>query len=633
MLPPRFLWLLLPLSCWCGYMTAPRTAPKGQANAGQAGETADVPDPQVLAWGAELADAKASDLAKKLQALLAQPDSPEKAKRIRLICARWAELDPNGALAWCEANKGQGEYEIGSIRLRVLTEWALLDSDAAWKAIPEGKEGENDRIAVTHALLTEDPQIFMEWFRQVKLVAPDENPAWLQIAERHEKELLKIANELSQSSPEYEYYAERMFALVARVRVLRDPAGAVEWASQLEPESVRRFALSAALDLWAAKDPREVWQKLESGAVKGIERFGEEKVGQKILEQLFKEDPAAAMGLLQGAGGYEELSRRGAIAAVRSAFPALIASGQLKPVDAYRLIDSVKANHGVLALNTMSEVFRALPLDQLAAAAKAIAAEPAGDYRGAALGSIATAWLKQDPAAAQAFLAGIPDAGLRADAYAGSFETAGGGHLDPERLGLALANIPAADRAKAFADHLSRFGDYAQGVERGWWSGPKFQPEQIAPALKDLPPSADLNRSVTITAQEWGRSDPSAALAWANDLQDPAARRAAYAATFQTWAARKPNDAAAWLADKPAGPERDAAALPVVKNLIHADAEIAWEWAGSIGDAGMRQEARVETLRAWARRDPQAAQKAYREISRKLSAAEAEKLAACLGGS
>ncbi|WP_265594788.1 hypothetical protein [Haloferula sp. BvORR071] len=625
MLPPRFLWLLLPLSCWCGYMTAPRPALKG--NGSQAGDAvAPTADPQVLAWSAELAKATAPSLEKELLALLAQPDSPERAKRIKLICARWAELDPTGALAWCEANKEGTEF----IRLRLLTEWALLDSEAAWKAIPDGKEGENQRSGITYELLNEDLPTFMWWFRQVKLVSPDNNPAWLLVAERYEKDLLEIATELSQA-PNGKYYAPRMFELIAHVKALRDPAAALEWASKLEPDSLRKTAVSAALDAWAEKSPREVWQQL--GIAKGLDRSAESKVGQAVLERIAKDDPAAAIALLREAPGVEALSRRNAVEAVRGTFPALLASGKLKPLDAYRLIDSVKGEGSYLPLNTMNEVFRALPPDQLAGAAKAIAAEPPGDYRGAALGSIASAWLKKDPEAALAFISTIPDPELRADTYAGSFSRAGGGYLDPELFGQALADIPPADRAKTFADYMGHYGDYLQGTESAGWGGPKIQPELLAPALMDLPPSAEWNRSVTITAQEWGKSDPAAALAWADGLRDPAAKSAAYAGTFETWAARKPNEAAGWLADKPTGPERDAAALPVVKNLIPADAEIAWEWAGSIGDAGIRQEARLATLKEWAKRDPQAAQDAYHQISRKLSATEAEKLSACLGGS
>src|SRR5436189_94062 len=75
---------------------------------------------------------------------------------------------------------------------------AMLDSEAAWKAIAEGKEGDNERSEVIHALLSEDPETFMGWFRRMpRSMMPDGNPAWLLLAERHEKELLEIATELS----------------------------------------------------------------------------------------------------------------------------------------------------------------------------------------------------------------------------------------------------------------------------------------------------------------------------------------------------------------------------------------------------------------------------------------------------
>jgi hypothetical protein len=71
----------------------------------------------------------------------------------------------------------------------------------------------------------------------------------------------------------------------------------------------------------------------------------------------------------------------------------------------------------------------------------------------------------------------------------------------------------------------------------------------------------------------------------------------------------------------------------VVKNLVRADPEVAWDWAESIRDARLRQEARLATLQVWAIRDSKAAQAAYKQISRTLSAEEAAKLSTCFPGS
>lgn len=184
MLPPRYLWLLLPLSCWSGYMTAPRGA--AAATAGEAKE--ELRDPRVMEWAAELATLKTGpELGKELEALLRQPqagtDEAERLKRQKLICARWVEIDPAEALAWCGSHEGaQG------LRPRVLAEWAMVDSEAAWKA----STGDEERESVAGILLAEDPEVFMGWFRRLKRPVPDGSPAWRRLAERHGKELEEI---------------------------------------------------------------------------------------------------------------------------------------------------------------------------------------------------------------------------------------------------------------------------------------------------------------------------------------------------------------------------------------------------------------------------------------------------------
>ncbi|WP_367871532.1 hypothetical protein [Luteolibacter sp. Populi] len=323
--------------------------------------------------------------------------------------------------------------------------------------------------------------------------------------------------------------------------------------------------------------------------------------------------------------------RHGAIQTIRLSFPRLLASGKLSAVEAYRLIDSAKAGHSVLGLNTLPQIWNGLSADGLAEAARSLAAEPPGDQLGRALGGVANAWMKADPAAAAAFIAQIQDRELRADAYAGCFASGSGGEVGPRAQAEILAGIPADDRAEVFASYLARYGDPKPG-ERNW-SGVKIDPELLGPVFKDLPPSPALNRSITITTREWGQENPAAALAWADSLADGGTRQAAYAGTFEGWAFQDPHAAANWLADKAEGSERDAATLPLVRNLLKSDAGAAWEWSDSIGDSALRLDARVSTLQAWSKRDPEAAQAAYHQIASTLPAAEAAKLSACLTGS
>ena len=622
---PGYFWLLIPLAAWCGYQTAPRTA--GAAGNAAAPQASASQAPEILAWSARFEKATTADLERELLKLLADQDSPDWTDPLKLLCARWAELDPAGALAFFEANK------VPTIaRFHLLSEWALLDSDAAWAAIPAGKEGRFERVTITRMLLNEDQETFMWWFRQVREPQPDSDPAWLLVAERHLAEFEDIANSFVQEMAAAGVRGNQsagFHALIARVRARKDPEAACQWARTLDP-MVEESALSAALDQWSESDPLAVWKHLTAGGK--LSDLTSAAIGKRLLTRLARENPEQAITLIREAG--TRADRFESIEAIRASFPRLVASGKLSPLDAYRLITSATAGVSVLGLNTLPSLWRGLPPERLAEAARSIAAEPPGDRLGDALGGIANEWLKQDPQAALTFISGIADPDLKAETYGGIFRTAYGGHADPRQQAELLAMIPEADRASAFSSYILQYGERKAGETfGGGYGGPRLQADLLAPLFEKLPPSEELNRSLKIISLDWGEQDPSAALSWANTLKDPAQRQTAFASAFEGWAYHNPYAAADWLADRKETPERDAAALPLVRNLAKTDAEAAWAWSESIGNPSLRLDARLSTLKAWAIRDPDAAQAAYRGISSRLPAAEAAKLSACFTGS
>jgi len=626
----RFLWLLLPLSAWCGYRSA--------AGAAASGEDADLKEARIRLESSRTAQAAkafegatAQTLALRLQEILALPPGDEREMLTALLCARWAELDPAGALAYFAENKIP-TY----LRIRILTEWALLDSDAAWAALPAGTEGDQERAEVTAALLTEDRDVFFWWFRQTGSPYPDSNPAWLILAEEHPEEFARIAAEClekAKEEPQSErgYAAKKFYELLAKLRAEKDPAAAIEWARSLDP-SVRQDALRAALETQAKTDPLAVW-KLINGPDKtltdtGMTGIGPGCLGEKVFKQIARENPEAAMVLIREATDTNFLLM-GALEAMQSVIGPALVKGEMNALDAYRLINSAKGSGSNLALNVFPSLWRGMSPAQLQQGARDILGEPADNYRGTALGGIAGAWFQQDPGAALTFISGIADAGLKAETYAGIFSNRNGMHVDPEVQASLLGKIPESDRAAVFATYLLKYGHPSSESNREISAAPEIHPELLAPLLGDLPPSPSLDQAVEVAAVKWGERDPAAALTWATKLNDPAARKSATAGALEGWSYHDPYAAGEWLAEQPEGPVRDAAAVPLVGHLARSRADVAWEWAGSIGDAGLRLDARATALRAWAGQDPDAARSAYREIAAKLSKADAAKLTAC----
>ncbi len=619
----RFLpWLLVPAAAWLGHRSA--LQPDLPA--------AVLPQPEVSLIARQasvLAEADSAALRQHADDLFTEPENREKQHRLRLVCARWAELDPAAGLAWAAE---RDEHEARQLRHWIFLEWALLDSSAAWAAIPEGPEGDPDRHAVTALLLHENPGLFMDWFRRVKKPTPDESPAWLRIAERHADELEEIAmaglQELERPQGGIPPDIRQIFHLLARHRAGKDPAAAFDWAAGL-PENLRRGTLHAVLDTWATSDPMAAWKKLTSlqGEFAILDVIGDtasDSVGAKILARIGKDNPAAALQLILDVKQGSSTHFFGGISSMTSLMNTALSCGGLDPVEAYRLLSQAKGRNSNLPLNVFPRIWFGLPQETLENAARGILAEPPAHHRETALQGIAAAWFAGDPQEAIAFISAIEDDSTRRKMLVGGFRDVIGSNVDPQTQAYWLALVPENDRASIAASLISRYGVPRAGSEGAMFrSIDRSQADLLAPLLRDLPASPELTRAAEIASIAWAASAPAEALAWADSLVDPAARTAAYSGTFDTWAYHDPAAAATWLMDREPGAERDAATLPLVRRLGDSDPEGGWAWAAAIGDPALQTEARIAALRAWSKQSPEDAHAALQGYLSTLSPAQA----------
>lgn len=623
----KFLpWLLVPLAAWLGYRGS-AVSPAPATAAASAKTPAPVPE-WIDASVSSIASADLESLLQRLLPLQQPPFTHEKSGEFRLICARLAELDPAAALEWIGKNLPD---EGWNARMTILTEWALLDSDAAWSFIPAGTEGDADRRTITGRLLHENRELFMQWFRRVRQPMPDGDPAWLLVAERYPAELEEIANDflkrMETPTEGMRFDFAPLFHLLAKTRAVKDPAAAFDWANQLAP-SVRKAGIRGVLEAWADADPMATWRKLltldRELADYSVIGHGDQSIGVKILKEIAARDPAAAMKLLLDVTGPLDISTLGGTDAMRSVLRDAVAKGEMDPVEAFRLVNSAKGSASNLPLNVVDRMWFGMNPEILEKAARGLLAEPDDRMRDRALAGIAGAWMQGDPEAAVRFISGIEDDGQRRTAFAGAFNRATGGSAETHRQAEMLEMIPDEDRAAVFVSFASRYGSPLPGNESSA-GGPIIHPEAIAPLLRDLPPSPDLDRAAAITALRWGELDPAAALDWADGLADPAARSAAFAGAFDGWTYHDPYAAAGWLAERPAGPERDAATLPLVRQLGTSDPVAAWKWAGSIGQPEVQTDARLSALKSWSDQAPDDARAAYQDYLATLPPAAAAK--------
>lgn len=549
----KFLpWLLVPFAAWLGHREA-AVSPAPAASVAPAKTPAPVPE-WIDASVASIASADLDTLLRRLLPLQEPPFTPEKSGETRLICARLAELDPVAALDWIGKNLPDGGWFA---RMTVLTEWALLDSDAAWAFIPAGLEGDQDRRTITGRLLHEDRDLFMEWFRRVRQPMPDGDPAWLLVAECYADELQEIADarlkELENPKEGMRFDFVPLFHLLAKSRAAKDPAGAFEWASGLAP-SVRAGAVRGVLEAWALTDPMATWAKLltldRKMADYSVVGHGENSIGAAILKGIAEKDPAAAMTMLRDVTGNLDISTLGGIDVMRSVLSSAVANGDMDPVEAFRLVNSAKGTASNLPLNVVDRMWFGMKPELLEKAARGLLGEPDDRMRDRALAGVAAAWMRDAPDAAIQFISEIKDDKLRSTLFAGTFDRPTGGNADGVLQAKLLEQIPEKDRAAVFASFANQYGERTAGDNRQLMGGPEIRPDLIASLLDSLPPSPELGHAARITALEWGELDPEAALGWAGGLADIAARSAAYTGAFDGWTYHDPLAAAAWLTEQ-----------------------------------------------------------------------------------
>lgn len=175
----------------------------GPAGSALGGTEADAS--AVAKWAARLAATDAAGLPAMAEEALAVADQPKSQKWMRLLAARWAEVDPAGGVAFfADQQKGKPSHEANPWpQIWILTEWALRDVEAAWAhvAAQSGKDESGVVINLGAELLRENPRVFWDWFLKAREPLPrqwgDPNPAWLELARQHGKTLEAMAAEMA----------------------------------------------------------------------------------------------------------------------------------------------------------------------------------------------------------------------------------------------------------------------------------------------------------------------------------------------------------------------------------------------------------------------------------------------------
>lgn len=128
-------------------------------------------------------------------------------------------------------------------------------------------------------------------------------------------------------------------------------------------------------------------------------------------------------------------------------------------------------------------------------------------------------------------------------------------------------------------------------------------PRRAAQILPRLPAEAQASAAGSVISQ-WAARDPAAAGNWAVSFPEGKTREQIFQGLMTRWAGNDPAAAANWLGGLRDGPSRDQAVTAFSNRISSSDPVAAAQWAATIGDENLRNNQMESTARTWLRTDP-----------------------------
>lgn len=493
-----------------------------------------------------------------------------------VLFARWAELDPEGAVKYAQLLPRSAN--AGFLRRTALTAWAEQDFDAAlaWAQALEKGDARNDSLAaVAGQLAKRDPN------GALKLIAEnfsgrDAANAYDNVFSTWAETDFAAAYAAAQSLTDPGMRTRAMRAALNQ-RVESDPRGVLDALREAKTSELRWDIGNRALTRWLERDlaaARDYALALPAGEMRDQGLLA-------VAREMGRRDPRSALDWLRELP--DTASRDDAIQAFFNTWAG---------ADSKAALEGARAlPEGRMRDNALSQLAQSLVDTDLSAALGILKELPAGDTSGNAFQQVAWRWARTDPkGAAEWFIENASDnnrwaIGQIVNEWARS---------DPGSALKWASALPDGHEQKG-----NLVGQVIGNLVRS-------SPEQAVEQFAKLTPQQQASAANNVAAN-WAWRDPRAAAGWAMGLKNEDARSNAAGNIAGTWANRDPAAAARWLETMPAGATRDSAVRSFASTAARTDPEGAVAWALTIGDGGKRDGALQDVVGNWARKDREAA--------------------------
>lgn len=147
--------------------------------------------------------------------------------------------------------------------------------------------------------------------------------------------------------------------------------------------------------------------------------------------------------------------------------------------------------------------------------------------------------------------------------------------------------------------------DGGQALRQLAYEAARTEPLAALELAVDLPADQRRDDLIHHTCLQWAGQDPSAAAAWAGQIEDDTLRERALAAIATAWAERDPYEAGRLAVEAiPPGRQRDDAVTAIVQRWVQQEPERAAEWVNSFGESPLKVTSMENLISIWRNRDP-----------------------------
>jgi hypothetical protein len=520
-----------------------------------------------------------------------------------MIATRWAQLDPQGMLAYSKTQNGPMSWSLYNT---VFDAWSKQDPQAAYDAALQLDDQRAQQAGIQAVLNT------------IAQVSPQQA---ISMAREY------FGNDLSGRG-------RWIFQSIYSNWAQRDGEAARQSALSLEEGAVKSAALAGAMSDWMAEDPVEALAWLDSLPMDSAVYGSRKTVFRNFLNRDFDvareyidsvEDPVERREILENLQ-FHNLAWQRSYEEIEGIFDWLgtVATGQV--------YDSRVS--GILAAMAENDPDRAVDF--------VLNMRP-GNARMNGLNTIGRKLAEIDPKLAFQFVDGLAfeDEKSRALSSMGwqlsqqGVESASAlvaAHADPivqrqlaSRISEEWSNYDI-EAARAWSESLSDEQARKSAIRAVMSNWMETDPAATMNYIENSLETGDRESVLRDAFSNLARKDPQAAAEWLERIPEGLTERKndIYRNVASTYIRHDPMAASEWIATLDEGPERDQSVETLVNTISKTDPEAGFIWAVTVGDADKRTSTLRRSIQEWVTADVDAAYRAIAEA--KIDAAEKEPL-------